>query len=107
MPILVLRQALEAAQSRNWEIGMPVIVFEYSKDERMGGQVHGQKFTVNAKDAPWPNYQVLRDAEGAFLRWFEANHPNQVALRWKATTDADGIVSEYRSMLPHGTPKAV
>lgn len=86
---------------------MPMIEFEYSKEGKTGGQTHGQKFTVDAQNAPWPNYQVLREAEGAFLRWFEANHPNQAVIMWKAKTEKDGIVSEYRANLVYGTPKAI
>jgi hypothetical protein len=84
---------------------MPTVEFEYIKEEARGGQTHGLKFKFELGGAAL-NYETLRDAEGAFLRWFQANHPNQAVIRWKASTSTDGIVSEYRANLAYRTAKS-
>lgn len=84
---------------------MPVIEFEYSQEGTPGGQTHGLKHEVAiANDAV--TYETLREAEGSFLRWFQANHPNHSLIMWKAKTPKIGVLSEYRALLPYGTPKS-
>jgi hypothetical protein len=85
---------------------MPVIQFTYSKEGTPGGQTHDLKFDMRIGGARL-NYETLRDAEAAFLRWFQANNPKQAVIMWKASTEGEGIVSEYRAYLAYGTAKSI
>lgn len=84
---------------------MAIITFEYSKEESPHGQVHGQVKQVEVPGLDRIDYGTLREVESAFLRWFHIEHVTQALIEWKAKTEAEGLLSHYRALLPYGTPK--
>ncbi len=83
---------------------MPTIDFEGTKKEARSGQTQTLKFQFDVKGAAL-SYQVLSDAEGAFLRWFRAFHSDHALVAWKASMDHRGIIAQYSSSLPYGMPR--
>jgi hypothetical protein len=81
------------------------VTFEYSKELSPHGQEHGLQQRVEAPGRSSIDYGTLREVENAFLDWFRAEHPTQALIEWKATTEADEVLSHYRAHLPYGTPK--
>lgn len=84
---------------------MATFTFEYSKEETTGGQVHGLQYRVDVPELSVIDYATLREVEKDFLEWFSAENQTHVLIEWKATTEAQGVLSHYRSLLPYGAPK--
>lgn len=85
-----------------WE--MPTIDFEGTKKAAGTGQTQALKFQFDVKGTAL-TYQVLSEAEAAFLRWFRAFHSDHALVEWKASMDHRGIIAKYNNSLPYGMPR--
>ena len=83
---------------------MATIVFECTKKAARDGKTYPLKFQFDFKGTVL-SYQVLRDGEAAFQRWFRAHHFDDSLLAWEASVANNGIVAQYRSSLPYGFSK--
>lgn len=83
---------------------MATIDFECTKKEARSGQMQALKFQFDMKGTAL-TYQVLGEAEAAFLRWFRSFHSDHALVAWTATMDHRGIIAQYNNSLPYGMPR--